>query len=69
MNKEFSTLSLKTPLERIFLRPDLRKQGIIPVMKKGELVGVLDIENINEFMAIHDAFLQKELFSLKEDQS
>jgi predicted transcriptional regulator len=67
MNKDFITLSLKTPLEHIFLRPVLRKQGVIPVMKKGVLLGILDVENIYEFMAIHDSFLQKELFALKKD--
>lgn len=44
-----------TPLEIAFEHLREKKQALLPVVEKEKLVGVLDIENITEFMLIRSA--------------
>lgn len=55
MNAEFRTLSPEQPLEEVFLEIKTKNQNILPVLDEGKLIGVVDSENISEFILVKEA--------------
>ncbi len=55
MDKDFKTVKPEEDLSEIYRTVQRRRHNFFPVMDKGELVGVIDMENINEFMMIEAA--------------
>lgn len=52
MDKDYKTVSPDEELSQIYRTVQGRRQKFFPVMENGELVGTIDMENINEFMMI-----------------
>lgn len=47
-------------LETAFERLQTREYGSLPVMHQGQLVGLLTMDNMSEFVAIRAALVQRE---------
>jgi Zn-dependent protease/CBS domain-containing protein len=58
MNTTFKTITAKEALEEIYLEMKSTGQSILPVVEGSQLVGILDAENISEFLLIKDAMAQ-----------
>jgi len=52
------TIPIETPLKELYANPLLRKNALLPVSDKGAIIGVINLENILEFLAIKQATLQ-----------
>jgi Zn-dependent protease len=55
MVKEFKHLTPDQALEEVYLEMRSTGQSILPVIQNGELLGILDTENISEFILIKEA--------------
>lgn len=55
MNPITLTIPMETPLKELYTNPVLRTNVLVPVTNKGEVVGVINLENIQEFLAIKQA--------------
>ena len=62
MNQEFLILDPDMPLTEIYniRKQPLNAETVMPVIQNDRLLGVLDIENISEFIKIRHAVLKKE---------
>ncbi|TND09624.1 MAG: Peptidase M50 [Bacteroidetes bacterium] len=59
MERELKTIQHDTALDRVYEELMLHKQAVYPVLKNGELLGVIDAENILEFMMVQDALAHR----------
>lgn len=55
MNREFLTLQIQMPLEDAWTTMRTKQQSVAPVFSNNELVGMLDTENVAEFLMISEA--------------
>jgi Zn-dependent protease/predicted transcriptional regulator len=55
MDKDFKTMNPDEDLSEIYRTVQGRRHNFFPVMDRGELIGTIDMENINEFMMIRAA--------------
>jgi Zn-dependent protease/predicted transcriptional regulator len=55
MNKEVKFLQADMPLEELYAQAQQPNASLMPVVENGELIGVLDTENILEFIMIKEA--------------
>jgi Zn-dependent protease len=55
MNKDFLSLELSSPLEEAWVSLRTSKRSAAPVFENGRLVGMLDTENVAEFLMISEA--------------
>ncbi|MDN5205019.1 site-2 protease family protein [Fulvivirgaceae bacterium BMA10] len=55
MNKKLIILDPDTPLEKLYEKKQGQKQALMPVIKDHQLLGVLDLENVMEFMTVKNA--------------
>lgn len=55
MDKDFKTVNPDEDLSEIYRTVQGRRHNFFPVMDGGELIGTIDMENINEFMMIRAA--------------
>jgi Zn-dependent protease len=55
MDRELIFLDANSPLENAFQKGGLNKSNLMPVVYHNQLVGVLDAENILEFIMVKDA--------------
>lgn len=55
MNRNVTFLNADSPLDDAYQQALLNKTGLMPVMENNKLVGILDTENILEFIMIKDA--------------
>ncbi len=49
------TIPIQTPLRDLYISPLLSKNAMVPVSDKEEIIGVINLENILEFLAIKQA--------------
>ncbi|MCS6973032.1 MAG: site-2 protease family protein, partial [Cyclobacteriaceae bacterium] len=54
MDAQFIRLDLNEPLEQAWLKLHRAQKSVAPVFQQGRLVGLLDTENISEFLMIRD---------------
>lgn len=62
-NKDFQTLSPDMPLEEAYARMTQTNSSICPVLENGELIGVLNMENITEVVMLANAGLERKNLS------
>ena len=55
MNKDFISLQADMPLEEAWMKLQMARKTAAPVFAAGELVGMLDTENIAEFLMVNEA--------------
>jgi Zn-dependent protease/CBS domain-containing protein len=55
MNKEVRVLHPTMPLEQLYQRVNGKNNNLMPVMHRDQLVGVLDAENVLEFIMVKEA--------------
>ena len=55
MRTEIRELSADEPLEKVYTYFQENRDALLPVVKHGQLIGVLDKENIHEFIMVHNA--------------
>lgn len=55
MDKEYQAVKPDEDLSEIYRTVQRRRHSFFPVMENGELMGTIDMENINEFMMIQAA--------------
>ncbi|MBA3900424.1 MAG: site-2 protease family protein, partial [Bacteroidetes bacterium] len=55
MNPDVQFLESKTPLEELYNQAGKKNASLMPVVENDELIGVLDTENILEFIMIREA--------------
>ena len=55
MDRSFETAELSEMAEGVFLRLQACNCHTIPVMQRGELRGLVTMENLGEFLRIHGA--------------
>jgi len=55
MRTEIRELSAEEPLEKVYTYFQEHRDALLPVVKQGQLIGVLDKENIYEFIMVHNA--------------
>jgi Zn-dependent protease/predicted transcriptional regulator len=55
MNKDFISLEVDMPLEEAWMKLQLARKAAAPVFASGQLVGMLDTENIAEFLMVNQA--------------
>ncbi|MFN4124145.1 MAG: site-2 protease family protein [Flavobacteriales bacterium] len=58
MNTRFKILSPETLLSAVYAEIRLNNTGVIPVMKDGSLLGVIDAQNVIEFMLLRNSIGQ-----------
>ncbi len=63
MRKEFRTIDSSQMLEGITQEIQEEKQNMLPVVHNGELVGMITLENIGEFMMIQSAVRARKMAS------
>lgn len=56
MNENFITLDASSPLPSAYRQLRRGDKNFFPVMENGKLVGVLDMNNINEFLTLRAAY-------------
>lgn len=54
MRKDMLFLAPEMNLQEAFLQMSLKEQKVCPVMQNGQLAGILDTENISEFLLIRE---------------
>jgi predicted transcriptional regulator len=55
MEKDFKIANPDDDLSELYLKMQGAPYTFFPVVKNGTLIGVIDLDNINEFMMIHAA--------------
>lgn len=55
MNEELAYLEVNEPLEQVYQKAQQYGSRLMPVMENGQLVGVLDMENVMEFIMVKGA--------------
>lgn len=55
MRSEIRELSAEEPLEKVYTYFQENRDALLPVTKQGQLIGVLDKENIHEFIMVQNA--------------
>lgn len=55
MRKDFMTLGPDMPLQEIYQKIMMTKNPVAPVLENGKLIGMVDKENINEFIMVKKA--------------
>ncbi|MEM9675020.1 MAG: site-2 protease family protein [Bacteroidota bacterium] len=55
MRTEIRQLSADEPLEKVYTYFQEHRDALLPVVKQGQLIGVLDKENIHEFIMVQNA--------------
>jgi len=55
MNREFLKIQIQMPLEDAWTTMRTKQQSAAPVFSNNELVGMLDTENVAEFLMISEA--------------
>ena len=55
MHTDLRELSAEEPLEKVYTYFQENREALLPVMKGGQLIGVLDKDNIHEFIMIQNA--------------
>lgn len=55
MEKEFETVGPEEKLTKVFPKVATKSNAVIPVIEDGQIVGVLNRENINEFIMVQSA--------------
>jgi len=55
MRKDFLTLNLKMPLQEVYQKLMANGSSVAPVIDAGQLVGIVDRENINELIMVKEA--------------
>jgi Zn-dependent protease/predicted transcriptional regulator len=55
MNTDINYIDAKTPLEELYGQSKANNASLMPVVENGQLVGVLDSENILEFIMVKEA--------------
>lgn len=55
MQRQFYTADMRDMLEPLFMQMQAAQARIVPVMNSGQLVGLLTLENIGEFLMIQSA--------------
>ncbi len=55
MTKITQTVPAETPLRELYISPLLRNNAMLPVSEDGKIIGVINLENIIEFLAIKQA--------------
>jgi CBS domain-containing protein len=55
MRTEIRELSADEPLEEVYTYFQEHRDALLPVVKQGKLIGVLDKDNIHEFIMVHNA--------------
>ncbi len=55
MNKELLFLTAEMPLEQAWQLAQQQQNSMMPVMQRGSMIGVLDTENIMEFIMVKEA--------------
>lgn len=55
MRKQFKTVTPDTDIKNIFELVNLNKQTFFPVEENGNLVGAIDLDNINEYITLQAA--------------
>jgi Zn-dependent protease len=56
MNENFVTLEASAPLPTAYRQFRRGDRNFFPIMENGELIGVLDMNNINEFLTLRAAY-------------
>lgn len=60
MTRDFKKVENNTPLQEVFTFMQKKKIGLLPVFDDGKLVGVIDKENLQEFVMVKLALQGKE---------
>ncbi len=55
MNRQVETLSYDMPLEKAYQQFQQKRLMVMPVIENGSLMGIVDVENIHEFIMIKHA--------------
>jgi Zn-dependent protease/predicted transcriptional regulator len=55
MNTDFEVLQLKDKLNNIYTNSQRNRRTVYPVMEDGKMAGVIDLDNIQEFIMIQSA--------------
>lgn len=62
MNERVKALDINMPLEKAYMKLMQKEQSLYPVFENNKLAGVINIENIIEFIMVKEAIKQhKEL--------
>jgi Zn-dependent protease/predicted transcriptional regulator len=56
MNQDVRVLNPGMPLEELYQRVTNKAQNLMPVMQRDQLLGVLDVENVMEFIMVKEAY-------------
>ncbi len=59
MNTSFRELAPAEPLDKVFEELQAKKLSILPVVKNRQLIGVLNMENVMEFIMVQHAMISK----------
>lgn len=55
MSAEFETVAPEKPLEKVFRMMQSRRLPLVPVMKNGKVRGILDKDNLHQFILVRQA--------------
>jgi len=55
MKTDVETVELNTPLQEVFQLMQQKKYNAMPVLSKGRIKGIINMENLNEFMLVQNA--------------
>ena len=58
MNKDFRGLDPEEPLDKVFEEFQMKKISVLPVIKGHKLLGILNTENVLEFIMVRNAMTQ-----------
>lgn len=61
MQKQFQTIDSAKMLDELYLQSQGSAQRILPVVHNGELVGMLTMENLGEYLMIQNAIRQRKI--------
>jgi Zn-dependent protease len=60
LSKEYHSLTMDQALEEVFPNMKVKGQGLMPVMNGDQLIGVVDSENVMEFILVREAMRNQE---------
>jgi Zn-dependent protease/CBS domain-containing protein len=60
MSRDFMKLDIQTPLEDAWTKMQTNKKSAAPVFSAGQLIGMMDTENVAEFLMISEALRKNE---------
>lgn len=60
ISKEYKALTIDQALEEVFPNMKVKGQGLMPVMNGEQLIGVVDSENVMEFILVREAMRNQE---------